>query len=224
MRKALTLGILVSALTTVTRPAEAHIWDFFQELSGPGPFSSNQPMLMGSLCSQNYVTRSALADDAKSCAFFDYRDLRTEANDNFPIEVRVQFWDLGVKRKFAIWKLKESIEGGVAVGLMLASGDEDAGGEKAMRFTVTAPRVVVMPMLLVNELFGNNIFGSRAHENGWLRILKLHLGGTVIVGPLDAEALGVDRTRSNYSRNSEYALSRGFVLDFGELIEVFRSR
>ena len=51
----------------------------------------------------------------------------------------------------------------------------------------------------------------------------MHLGGTIIVGPLDAEALGVDRTLSDYSRNSEYVLSRGFVLDFGELIpEVMR--
>jgi hypothetical protein len=213
----------VFTLMAAAQPAEAHMWDWLQEWSGPGPFSSNQPMLMGSLCSPNYVVTAASVD-APSCPFVDYRDLKTEANDNFPIEVRVRFLDVGVKRKLAAWRLKESIEGGVAVGLMVASGDEDAGGKSAVRFTVTAPRVVVMPVLLVNELFDGRIFGSRAHEKSWLRILKLHLGGTVIVGPLDAEALGVDRTRSAYSRNSEYVLSRGFVLDFGELIESFRSR
>ena len=221
MKKALTLGVLVLTLTTVARPAEAHIWDWLQEWSGPGPFSSKQPMVMGSFCSDAYFSAAAADRRAPSCVFFDYRDLKTEANDNFPIGVRVRFWDVGVKRKLAAWRLQESIEGGVAVGLMLASGDEDAGGKSAVRFTVTAPRVEVMPMVLVAELFGNDDFADRARRNRWLRVLKMHLGGTVIVGPLDAEALGVDRTRSDYSRNSEYVLSRGFVLDFGELIPGF---
>ena len=223
MRKTLTLGVFVFTLMTVARPAEAHMWDWLQEWSGPGPFSSNQPMLMGSLCSRNYVATAASVD-APLCTFFDYRDLKTEPNDNFPIEVRVRFWDVGVKRKLAAWRLQGSIEGGVGVGLMLASGDEDAGGKNAVRFTVTAPRVEVMPMVLVAELFGNDDFANRARGNRWLRIVKMHLGGTIIVGPLDAEALGVDRTRSDYSRNSEYVVSRGFVFDFGELIESFRSR
>jgi len=65
---------------------------------------------------------------------------------------------------------------------------------------------------------------DRARRKRWLRIVKMHLGGTIIVGPLDAEALGVDRTRSDYSRNSEYVLSRGFVVDVREVIESFRSR
>ena len=133
MTKALTLGALVFTLLTVARPAEAHMWDWLQEWSGPGPFSSNQPMFMGSACKGDYRTSAASAD-APSCLFFDYRDLKTEANDNFPIEVRVRFFDVGVKRKLAAWRLQESIEGGVAVGLMVASGDKDAGGKSAVRF------------------------------------------------------------------------------------------
>ena len=220
MRKTLTLGVLVFSLMTVARPAEAHIWDFLQEWSGPGPFSSNQPMALLSACNDDYFA-AARGQGSLSCPFFDYRDLRTEANDNFPIGVRVRFLDFGVKQKLRVWKLQESIEGGVAVGLMLASGDKDAGGKDAVRFTVTAPRLVVMPMLLVTELFGRSNFVTQAHQKWYLRIFKMHLGGTVIVGPLDAEALGVDRTRSDYSRNSEYVLSRGFVVDLGELIPLF---
>ena len=220
MKKALTLGALVFTLMTVARPAEAQMWDWLQEWSGPGPFYGNHPMVMASVCDSEYRATAASAK-APSCLFFDYRDLEAEENDNFPIRVRVRFWDVGVKRKLAAWRLQESIEAGVAVGLMRASGDEAAGGKSAWRFTVTAPRVVVMPVLLVTELFGQGDVARRLSQKSWSRILKLHLGGTVIVGPLDAEALGVDRTRSDYSRNSEYVLSRGFVLDFGELIPAF---
>jgi hypothetical protein len=196
VRKVLTLGVLVLTLMAVARPAEAHIWDWLQEWSGPGPFSGKYPMLMGSVCTEAYRTATAASGQDPSCVFFDYREVR-------------------------VWKIQESIEGGVGLGVMLASGDKGAGGKDAWRFTVTAPRLGVMPILLVAELFGKENFANQARRNRWVRILKLHAGGTIIVGPLDAEALGVDRTRSDYSRNSEYVLSRGFVLDFGELIPGF---
>jgi hypothetical protein len=215
-RSALTLAMFVFSLMTVARPAEAQMWDWLQEWSGPGPFTG-YPVVMASVCNSDYVTTAA-SRTAPSCPFFDYRDLEAEENDNFPIRVRVRFWDVGMKRKLAAWKLQQSVEGGVAVGLMHASGDKDAGGKSAVRFTVTAPRLVVMPVLLAAELFGRGDVSPRVYQNSWLRVLKLYASGTVIVGPLDAEALGVDRTLSDYSRNSEYVLSRGFVLDFGELI------
>jgi hypothetical protein len=123
-----------------------------------------------------------------------------------------------VKQKLRVWKLQESIEGGLGVGLMVASGDEDAGGKSALRFTVTAPRLVLMPALLVNELISKKVTGK---HKVWLRIFKAHLGGTFIAGRLDAEALGVDRTRSDYSRKWEFVLSRGVVVDLGELIHLF---
>jgi len=218
VRKVLTIGVLVLILMTVARPAEA-LWDFLQEWSGPGPFYGKHAMVMANLrCEDGYATSTATGTGAPWCVFSDYRDLETKPNENFPIAVRVRFLDVGVKSKLRIWKFQQSIEGGVAVGLMLASGDEDAGGKNALRLTVTAPRVVVMPALLLAESFGRGTLGDRAWWKRLLRVPKLHLGGTFIVGRLDAEALGVDPTRSDYRRNNEYVLSRGIVLDFGELL------
>jgi hypothetical protein len=218
-RSALTLAMFVFSLMTVARPAEAQMWDWLQEWSGPGPFTGIHPMVLVSACDRDLT--APRGQDTPRCLFVDYRDLRTDPNDNFPIGVRARFLDVGVKRKVRVWDLQESIDGGVGIGVMLASGDKNAGGKKAWRFTVTAPRFEVMPLLLVTELFGRGAFASVAHQKRWMRIVKLHLSGTVIVGPLDAEALGVDRTLSGYRENSEYVLSRGLVLDFGELIPGF---
>jgi hypothetical protein len=219
VKSALTLAtVTLVALIASARPADANILDWMHEWSGPGPFDGKYPVIMLPVCKQPFRALDSLVDDPK-CFFLDIRGLVAEKNDNFPVKVDVTFVDFGRTWRLQTSKLQRSMEVGIGAGFMVATGDKNHGGKTATRFTVTAPRVVVKPVLLIAELFGSDgprIEKLNARSHGLASAVKLYIGGTVTTSPLDADDL-VSGSASTFHRKAEYVLSRGLVIDFREL-------
>lgn len=217
MKHRLALGLMVvAALVTSVRPADANIWDWMQEWSGPGPFlaTRDRPPFFFNLCPSDF--RRAEVENPPACFYLDYRNLTADANGNFPIRVTVWFLEVGTTRRARVGPFKTSVELGYGLGVMSVTGDKAVGGQNAMRVTVTAPRAVFLPFMMVAEGLGGQPNPSRLSTK-IARMFKFQIGGTAILGSLDAQDLGVDPSRSSYKRSFEYVLSRGVWIDIGEL-------
>src|SRR6185295_9519946 len=134
MKRALTVCALVLvAIAATPRPAQAWaLWDWMQEWSGPGPFTGDHPMVL-------YCSRPRLlppGDPRPPCWFVDVRQLVADENDNFPVKVSVKFFDVGRSWPVQVGPLRESVEAGIGVGLMVAAGDELKGVKTALRPTL----------------------------------------------------------------------------------------
>jgi hypothetical protein len=71
MRRAMTLGFLTVVLMGLgCRRAEANMWDWLEELSGPGPFGSRMPgpLMMNILCSKGTLREADKSDANKTSA------------------------------------------------------------------------------------------------------------------------------------------------------------
>jgi hypothetical protein len=102
----MTRGSLVVALMFVTllglpSQADANLWDWIQEFSGPGP-AHGRGSLLSTLCfgegghirSRTTVTASGSVIKVP-CVFVDVRRFENEDDDNFPSKVRTTAYDFG---------------------------------------------------------------------------------------------------------------------------------
>jgi hypothetical protein len=210
-----TACLLVVGLLVMARSADAHIWDWMQEWSGPGPFDGVHPVVQVDCLLSGTPQR-------ETCFFIDYRHLETVKDpskstyDNFPIKVDLKIVDVGLTHAIKIGRLDESIRAGAGVGFLIATGDKDQGGKRMIRPTIVFPRFMVQPAMAIAELL------DKTPAGGWqkraLKIVKFHVGGELLVGPLNAESLGVSPSLSTFDRHAEYVLSKGMVIDLGELL------
>ena len=210
MKSALNVSALVLvALMASARPAQANWWDWMQEWSGPGPFESRGNALW-TACTKPYDASDQKVQNDNPCFFIDTRSFVTKAKDNFPVQVTANFLDAGLT-----WRVRRPVEIGLGVGLMVATGSKTA-----TRLTLTGPRVVLKPVLLVSELLHTNpkLFDYESHPrvSRIAHILKFYVRGSVIAGHLTGDDLGVPL--SDFDRKFEFVLSRGFLIDFGELL------
>ena len=228
MKRAVIVGILVwAAMLGSARPAAAGLWDWMQEWSGPGPFTSKtKPPIMVNFCPDDYRIAEPSPSKTPKCLYFDVRYLDAEANDNFPVKVSVTMVDVGITNKLRVWRLRDSVELGYGLGFLHASSDAGVasgsgvpiGNGSLTRLTVTMPRLLVKPLLIVPEVLGHSDFS--ANHPGWRSVLSIpkgYVSGTLVVGRMDGNDLGVPTEVRQYSENLEYLLSRGVFLDFGEL-------
>jgi hypothetical protein len=209
-------GLSIAVALLVPSRADAKLWDWMQEWSGPGPFSANLPMWLWSVCPKD---KSLAAPDDPPCFYLAANRLKSpdDGTDNFPIAVTAHFFEIGMTRNLALGPIKRAIQGGAGVGVLLAYADKDKGGKTMVRPYVMAPRVTLKPVVAVLELRHKPV-----PDEGWaklLHVVKVQIGAGVIIGPFGPENLLEDPTRSTFKRRkAEYVLSRGFALDFGELV------
>jgi len=206
MKSALTsLALVLVALVASVQPAQANIWDWMQEWSGPGPFTSNGKVWLSTFCLADF--KGGSTDNAR-CYFVDVSYLDAEATKNFPASTTAHFFDFGVS-----WRLRRSIAVGVGAGLMTVHANDGA-----KKFTVTAPRILVEPVALGRELFAGHgsVKAVNWGDNPWWHVLKFYAEGRVIVGHLSGDKLGVPNT--DYNRTNEFVMSRGLMVDLGEFV------
>jgi len=199
-------------LLAVASPAEAGMWDWIKELSGPGP-SEGRGNLLGTMCFDPLRT----APWTQPCAFVDWRSFENESDNNFPNNVRIEAYDFGVT-----WKLHTSgaIEVGAGAGLMRFSSDDRINNSGAQvittKLTLTAPRVVLAPIGLFLDKTDRDFLSNLA------RVLKLYARYNFISGKLDATdfgvRLGTGPGESTFSVDGDFVPSYGFIFDLGELL------
>jgi hypothetical protein len=217
--------LLLGLLLIPSRPASASgFWDWMQEWSGPGAFGGLQPMLMVNLCPREYYERDV--GEAPSCIFVDMRRLRAEQSDNFPVRVTVRMFDVGVTTKMRISKLRQSLEIGYGFGFLSAEAAQvgSLGGKTMNKITITAPRASLKPLLAIAELADVEGLNGRSFKRRLLSVPKVHLGATIVLGTMDSPQLGVPLNVNDFSNSNEIVLSRGIMLDFGELLPGLSNR
>jgi hypothetical protein len=204
-------GVVILLLTVAPR-AEANVWDWIHELSGPGK-SKTQGAVVYSDCFDSLRT----APMTRPCLFLDWQSYRNLDDDNFPNSVRFDFYDVGVT-----WKLHRSraIEVGAGIGLVRFSSDDQINDTDdkvtTNRVTVILPRLVLAPGAL---FFDRSASGTGARI---ARVFKLYGRQNIIPGTIDATdfgvRLGTGEGESTFTEDNDRPWSYGLIFDFGELL------
>ena len=200
--------------------AEAGIWDWLEELNGPGPSTgSSFPFMVSFLCapyakhddaatqrtSVNILRKAFKTPDRETrvstCFYYDTHSFHADADDRFH-EVDSRLWELGVTTR-----LHETVEIGGGLGRFSFSSrfpDSDGGEElSGGRFAVTFPRFVFKPLLAIP-------WGS-PKSPAW-GFLQLYFKHTIIVGTLaDEDFASLDGT--DFIRTNQRVESVGVTFD-----------
>jgi hypothetical protein len=220
MKRGFFAALLAAALFGVPGRAEANMWDWIQDMSGPGP-SNGRGNALATLCFDKSLTKFrpivASADQMKGffvkkpCAFIDVRRFENTEEDNFPAKVKLTLYDFG-----PTWELLDGgpMEFGFGLGFMQAEGTSNTTGnrESGSHFTVTIFRLVLQPL--------NFIPGKQ--DKKWLAWFKWYYRMQALPGKIDATDFGVapgtGPGQSTFSATNDIVRSTGFIFDLGELL------
>jgi len=213
MTRLITLPIVaLLVLFAAAAPAEAGMWDWIHELSGPGPSGSRWGGYIGTLCFDNAVNKKP----AWPCVFGDIRSFETLDEDNFPNKVSFEAYDFG-----ATWKLYQGVvEVGAGLGFMKFSSEDRINntGEKiaTSKMTLTLPRVVFVP-----GAFGFDRYTHTTKAN-IARMFKLYGRLNIFPGTMNATDFGVRMGtgpgESTFTVDNDVVPSMGILIDFSELL------
>jgi hypothetical protein len=206
---AIPVGVLVLLLAAAS-PAEANMWDWINELSGPGPSHGRGNGLI-TVCAPGRA-----AEWKRPCGFFDLRRFETESEDNFPNDVSFVVYDGGLT-----WKLwRRAFEVGFGGGAMRFTSDDritNSGDDvTTTKFIFTIPRVVAVPGAAFFERIDSD-WGAR-----FARVFKVYARVNIIPGTMDATDFGVrlgsGPDESTFRAGTHGVPSVGWILDLGELL------
>lgn len=219
MRRMLPIAALaVLVLTAFPQQAEADLWDWLQEWSGPGPFHTRGNVMVD-LCPGSSFDKRRLTSDFDSrenvkCFFADTRLFVNDVPDNFGnLKVTVSIVEAG-----AAVRIHRSTEVGFGAGVLrFASRDEEH-----TRFVVTVPRLVIRPALL----YGTPTFwqGQPRGVRLLASVVKFYVKGNVIVGRMQGADFGLTSTEPNFDFDvdNDRVFSTGFIFDVSEILrEIF---
>jgi hypothetical protein len=136
------------------QPARADIWDWLEDLSGPGPFHGRGNIAATFYCNKDTVNQQQLGgwfkplgrDSTKhACYYASFRAFRSDADARFE-ETSIHLYEAGTM--FRPFHDIPAFEFGVGGGLL----HMNSGGSGSDRFTITFPRVAIKPLLLVGPL------------------------------------------------------------------------
>lgn len=136
--------------------ARADIWDWLEDLSGPGPFHTRGNLSGTFYCSKDKPDPNRpelggwfrpLGRDSRkyACFYADVRRFRSDADLRFQ-ETSMDFYESGTMLR----PIKDipAIEIGAGVGFV----HMDSGGLTSTRFTISFPKVALKPFLLIPKL------------------------------------------------------------------------
>ena len=212
MKNALTIFALgLVALVSSVQPAQANIWDWMQEWSGPGRFRGK---VNGTLtaCSKDFSGKHWywFEWDKTPCVFFDVHAFAAKAKPSFQANASTTFIEAG-----PTWRVMRPLELGIGVGFMTASAT------KATTRLTFSGRIAAKPVLLIAEVIHppklQPYYDSESH---WytrvaLNAPKIYYKYNVIVGPLSGDDLGVGGT--SFDTKGDHFGSWGLMFDVGAL-------
>lgn len=219
MKRLLPIACLfVAGLIACPQPAEADLWDFLQEWSGPGPFHTRGNFMID-LCPGPSFDKGRLASDFDSrenvkCFFADTRLFVNDLPDNFGnFNVKVSIVEAG-----AAVRVHRSTEIGFGGGVLRFA----SRGEEHTRFVLTVPRLVIRPALL----YGTPTFWQAQPRGVRLlaSVVKFYVKGNVIVGRMQGADFGLTSAEPNFNFDvdNDRVFSTGFIFDVSELVrEIF---
>jgi hypothetical protein len=159
------IGLLLLTLTTFSQPARADIWDWFGDLSGPGPFFDRGNLMATLYCRGAGAGRFQTlqnADDKGPCIFADVHRYKSEETDRF-FPVRMEMYESG-----PTYRLAPAFEVGLGAGVI----HFDSSGVKTTKFILTFPRFVLKPLMFKYTDNGNwgfiQVYFSENHIAGEL--------------------------------------------------------
>jgi len=209
--------------------AEAGIWDWLEELNGPGPSTSKHgPAIMANLyCSEaksrskpegssagiKVLNRAFQIPDAPgegTCIFWDYHSFRAEDDSRFyPVDIST--WEIGTSTR-----LHPSLEIGAGFGKINFSSrntdDATAPEISGSRYTVSFPRVAFKPLLAVPA--------ASFQSKPGLGFFQVYFKYTIVVGDLTNEHFA-SKPDNVFSRTNQRVESVGFVIDASSVLDLF---
>ena len=131
------------------QPARADIWDWLEELSAAGPSHSRGNLTVTLHCRGANAGwfKPLPSEDGRSvfqrtCYFADVRRFKSEEDPRF-FPARIEMYETG-----PMFQVIPPLEIGAGIGFMHI----DSSGIKADRMTVSLPRIVFKPLLLIPAL------------------------------------------------------------------------
>jgi len=141
--------LVLVVLATWVQPARADIWDWMEELTGIGPSHSRGNLTLTLHCRGANAGwfKPLPSEDQRSvfqraCYFADFRRFKSEEDARF-FPSRIEMYEAG-----PMFQILPPLEIGAGVGLMHI----DSSGIKVDRMTISLPRIVLKPLLLIPAL------------------------------------------------------------------------
>jgi hypothetical protein len=208
-------------MTIWSQPAMADWWDWFAELSGPGgfkgrgtskfPFPTNVAATV--YCQGSGWFKLLDNPDARgTCFFVDFRGF--EAPEDFKFRrVSATVTEIG-----PTYRLAPPIEIGFGVGVMHFNSRFDTTGETrtADRMTVSFPRLVLKPLLLVP--------GLQQKARGNFGFLQVYFRETAIVGELNKKDDFLPLSSEPFQVRNDLVASTGVLIDVVGLFRLISKR
>jgi hypothetical protein len=233
MKRAKTLiGIVLAATLASAAPAEAGFWDWLQEFSGPGPFSTGATLNTMFPCPEKVKVSSETLDRFNpeaptTCFFLDHRSFdNTQQPDDFgkikPEDLGVGKVELHILEGGFSRRVHPAMEVGFGGGVMWIA----SRGQVSTKVVLTAPRVIVTPaMLFGRPAFWNERGDSKKEAlKKALKIVKFYAKMNIVAGDLDAADFGLSPSESSFKTNWERVASTGFIIDANELYRLFTGK
>ena len=215
--------VLLALALLVASPqrADAHWWEFLEELSGPGPSKGGEFTLLATMCFESDLSITPRDSTARTrtgmklpCWFVDQSLFKNDDDDNFPARVTISSWNFGPTWKFLRYG---QVEVGAGIGWMTFEGPD---GDANKHFTITPFRLAVAPIALFAPPSSMPGWMGPVLRN-WSSSIKVYARGTLIPGDIDATnfgvPLGTGPGQSTFTASNDFVMSAGIVLDLGEL-------
>ena len=217
--------LFTMALAGSGRAEAGGLWDWLEELNGPGP-STGWNLLYNVRCSGKDGLPANARPDAvpeklsgrfavpkysnanASCLFVDYRDLHAAEDPRFyPVDVRIT--EVGT----SAW-VHSAVEIGAGVGWMHFSSrnpmtSEDFSGN---RLTISFPRIVFRPFLAIPA--------AKFRDARW-GFFQMYFKETIVVGNVNQGDFA-SKPGTIFDRSNQRVESVGFMIDLRALVETIR--
>jgi hypothetical protein len=223
MRHALRVGVLMLAMGLVgsARAEAGGLWDWLEELNGPGP-SRGFAAFMANVHCFGKQSREPKAESlqlglfelpkssnaAATCIYFEQRLLNAEDDSRFhPVDVNLS--EFGI----SVW-VHPAFEVGGGVGkIFFNSRNNDTGQEfDGSRWTFSFPRVAFKPFLVLPyPKFQNPRWGA----------VQFYFKESLIFGTL-SNADFASKEGTVFERRHQRVESMGLIIDFTLLGDLFR--
>jgi hypothetical protein len=223
MRHASRLGVLMftMALAGSGRAEAGGLWDWLEELNGPGP-SKGWNFMFNVKCTGNLteevdgkVTTKKLdtgifqlPEKARSnarCLFMDFRSLKADDDERF-YPVNVKTLEFGP----SAW-VHPALEIGAGFGRMWFSSTNTSTGQEfhSGNWTISFPRVMFKPLLALP---------FKTFEDARWGILQMYFKETIVVGTLSQDDFA-SKPDTSFERSHQRVESMGFIVDVTPLAD-----
>jgi len=204
MMQALRITSMVLIVMTIwSVPAKADIWDWLEQLSGPGPFNGRGKLPESATATiychgfdsgSGWLRLLNRADARGPCVFADVHNFEAPDDERF-FRVRATLTEFG-----PTYRIAPPVEVGIGVGLIRFNST----GKITDRMTISFPRVVFKPLLLVPSL-------QEKRKGNW-GFIQMYFRETHILGKLNQDDFRPQRG-TTFHTDEDMVASTGILID-----------